>query len=462
LTGCVKFLSNVPKRNTKFIDILLDFFYQYSYHSFAHAINLLQKGNKIMIRSIEVLRYKCLQYIHQEMDHFQILVGPNASGKTTFLDVLVLLQDLLRDGVEKTVQKRGRSIRELVWQMESDTLEIAVELEIPNDLRTRVKDYNFIRYELRLGPTENGTLGLPVENLWLIRIDQESNHKKINPQLDIFPKEPQPPQTIIREPRKRTPPGYRKIMSRSSDGRIHMRSETTDWNFPLSIEQDRPALALIPEEERFPTSRWCRQIFTEGIQFLMLNSHAMRKPCHPNAPLQFQPDGSNLPAVVQHLSQDQLNKWITHLQTVLPEIKSVKVKELPDDRYRYLVVETHQGLSLPLWLLSDGTLRLFALTLLPYLPEKQKTYIIEEPENGIHPRALEAIFQSLSSVYEGQVLCATHSALFLNLAKPEELLCFARTDTGATDIVRGNEHPRLREWRKEVSLGDLLASGILG
>jgi len=126
------------------------------------------------------------------------------------------------------------------------------------------------------------------------------------------------------------------------------------------------------------------------------------------------------------------------------------------------VVETEEGRQLPSWLLSDGTLRLLAMTVLAYLPEEMGIYIIEEPENGVHPRALEAVYQSLSSVYEGQVFCATHSPIFLNLATPNELLCFTLNERGATDIVPGNRHPYLKEWRSEVSLGNLLASGILG
>ncbi len=59
---------------------------------------------------------------------------------------------------------------------------------------------------------------------------------------------------------------------------------------------------------------------------------------------------------------------------------------------------------IPSWLVSDGTLRLLALTLLAYLPHHQEVYLIEEVENGVHPRAIEAVFQSLSSVYDGQVL----------------------------------------------------------
>jgi predicted ATPase len=110
----------------------------------------------------------------------------------------------------------------------------------------------------------------------------------------------------------------------------------------------------------------------------------------------------------------------------------------------------------PAWLLSDGTLRLLALTLLAYLPSQNQVFIVEEPENGIHPRAIEAVFQALRSVYDGQVFLATHSPLVLALAEPEDLLIFDKTEDGATQIVNGPQHAILREWQREIPLETLL------
>lgn len=56
-----------------------------------------------------------------------------------------------------------------------------------------------------------------------------------------------------------------------------------------------------------------------------------------------------------------------------------------------------------------------------YIPGLEGAYLIEEPENGIHPRAVETVLQSLSSVYNAQVLLATHSPVILSLAQPEQL-----------------------------------------
>ncbi len=416
---------------------------------------------------IEALGYKCLRYVSQELRPFQVLIGPNASGKSTFLDVLVFLQDILRNGLQEAVGKRARSLRELTWKMELERFEMAVEFRLPDHIQDRFKEsYSKIRYEIRVGTDQQGALSLLVENLWLLREDGSTTNSKTDAfQFRPFPKEPAPPEKIVKEARERTPAGYRKIMSRGEDGRIYVRSETTDWNFPLAAARERLGLTLIPEEgERFPASSWLRRSLMQDVQFLMLNSQTMRWPCRPDVPRRLQPDGSNLAIVVETLQAqpERLRQWVAHLRTILPEIEAISVKEREEDRYRYLMIRTADGKQIPSWLLSDGTLRLLAMTLLAYLPGEKGLYIIEEPENGIHPRALEAVYQSLASVYDGQVFCATHSPIFLNLARPEELLCFALTESGATDIVPGERHPKLKEWHADVTLGDLLASGILG
>jgi predicted ATPase len=190
----------------------------------------------------------------------------------------------------------------------------------------------------------------------------------------------------------------------------------------------------------------------------------IRKASPPGQVRGFKPDGSNLPWVIDSLQKapDRFQDWIAHLRTALPDINDIRTVERPDDRHRYLVLCYEGGLEVPSWVASDGTLRLLALTLPAYLPDLKGVYLIEEPENGIHPRAVETMFQSLSSVYDAQILLATHSPVILSIAEANEVLCFAKTPEGATDIVLGSEHPALREWRGETNLGVLFAGGVLG
>ena len=153
--------------------------------------------------------------------------------------------------------------------------------------------------------------------------------------------------------------------------------------------------------------------------------------------------------------------WMGHIQCALTGVQSIKVIDRPDDRHKYLMLKYSNDLEVPSWKVSDGTLRFLALTMLAYMPQSAGLYMIEEPENGIHPGTLQDVFDSLSSVYDGQVLIATHSPEFVAVADVKHLLCFGKTYDGIVDIVPGYWHPYLRDWQYETDLGTFFASGIL-
>jgi len=421
-----------------------------------------------VIAQVEVLDYRCLRSVNRTLAPFQVLIGPNASGKSAFLDVMALMADLVREreGPVIAVRDRAPDVRDLVWMRQGDAFELALEVTIPGHIQERYTERRYVslRYEIRLGlHPETQELGLLNETLWLQSAPTTAS-AHANMQRSFFPMLFTAPDTILH---RRTPSGWRKIVNRVLEsGNDYFFAETSRWNNPFRLGLRRSVLANLPEDEqRFPASIWFRRFLLEGVQRLMLNSQAMHTPSPPGSPRTFQPDGSNLPWVIHELEKhhpQRLQEWIAHLRTALPDLQNVHTVERPEDRHRYLVLKYTTGLEAPSWVVSDGTLRLMALTLLAYLPNVEGTYLIEEPENGIHPRAVETVLQSLSSVYGAQVLLATHSPVILSLAEPEDVLCFARTEEGATDIVLGSEHPRLREWRRETDLGTLFASGVLG
>jgi len=416
-----------------------------------------------MFSRIQIAHYKCIKRTDISPSPFNILIGPNASGKSTFLDSLTFLQDALQTDVEKAVRRRAKALHELVWGGESKKgFEIAVEVQVPEALRRN--GYDGVRYEVGIGLNAEGALAIVGENLWLV--DSKVRKKPALSAPSLFPTEPSEDSPILHSARSKTPPGYRLVIRKVSEsGKDYFRSEKTDWNFMLRFSPLRLALSGAPEDqERFPITLWFRQVLLHNLQFLQLNSVLMRQPCPPDAPRTFQPDGSNLPMMIKALQTDQerFQWWISHLQTVLEDLATVEVVEQPENRQFYLRLTYRNGLSVPAWLLSDGTLRLLALSLIAYLPNQSQVFIIEEPENGIHPKAIEAVFQALRSVYDGQVFLATHSPLILALAKPQDLLIFGKAPSGASAIVSGADHPALRTWQQETSLDILFASGVLG
>lgn len=434
-----------------------------------------------MISRVEALFYRSLRYVAQDLRSFQVLVGPNASGKSNFLDVVALLGDFVRHGLDRALlfgaeAGRGRASRfeELVFNQSADHFELALEFTVPEALRQPTGEnggsttYDCARYEVAFGLAPNGELSIRAETLWLIdrgrRLEPagEDRHQ----QLGMFPVEPQAPQTLMTT--GKTPSGWQTIVRKVAEsGNDYYKAEGGKWNIMYRIGPRRAALAGLPEDAaRFPITLWVRNLLLDGVRVLALNSAAMRRPVSPSLSRSFSVEGANLPIVVQDLERNHpvaYGDWVAHLRTILPDLTGVSVHERPEDRHLYLAVRYASAVEpIPSWLVSDGTLRLLALTLLAYLPDQLGMYLIEEPENGIHPRALEGVYQSLSSVYRGQILVATHSPLFLGLAQPSQLLCFAKTPSGAVDIVAGDQHPALKSWRGEVDLPTLYAAGVLG
>ncbi len=210
----------------------------------------------------------------------------------------------------------------------------------------------------------------------------------------------------------------------------------------------KTALGNLPEDEKnFPASTWLKVLLSENVQQITLNSLLIRRSSPPGKGNKFSSDGSNLPWVINNLrnkSEKKFKEWISHVRTALPDIEDITTSEFPDTKHRYLTIQYKEGFKVPSWMASDGTLRLLALTIPAYLPDFEGIYLIEEPENGIHPKAVETMYQSLESVYGAQILLATHSPVVLSIAEANSLLCFAKSADGATDIVKGNEHPDLK------------------
>jgi predicted ATPase len=417
-----------------------------------------------MIRSIEALNFRCLRYVRQPLGRFHVLVGPNASGKTTFLDVVGFLSRLVADGLDAAVNERTQNFQDLVWGRKGNSFELAIEAAIPAERKARLsrKEFDTIRYEVCVGLLETGEFGILEEKALLKKYKPEPREDQLE-----FPVEPMAPRGIMAGKSKN---GHRTVLSKGRKGNDNFYSEVLEesgkgWYPSIRLGPHKSALANLHEDEsRFPVSAWLKQMLSAGVQNFVLNSLLIRKPSPPGPVRGFKPDGSNLPWVVAELVKHpaRFREWVNHVQTALPELEDIRTIERPEDKHRYVILCYAGGLQVPSWMASDGTLRLLALTLPAYLPEFKGVYLIEEPENGIHPCAAETVFQSLSSAYDAQILLASHSPVILSLADADKVLCFKKTPSGATNIILGSEHPALRDWKGETSLGTLFAGGVLG
>lgn len=416
-----------------------------------------------MICKIEALHYRCLRYTRRKLLPFQVLVGPNASGKSSFLDTIAFLGDLVHSGLEAAIAGRSPQLRDLIWQRGGDTFELVVEMPVPeqkNDLFDN-HEYDSCRYEIAVGSMpESGETAILAERVLLL--PGVTKPEPEGEQQTLFPADQTAPDTLA-APRGR---GVKTVVHKVPGSNDKFYDETgTGWDHSFKLGSQRSALANLPEDEsRFPIATWFKRMLADGVRSVVLNSRQMRQPSAPGQPTVYRPDGSNLPGVIAAIKErdpQRFTRWITLLQKVLPDLRTIEVVERPEDRHQYLVIHFSPDLRVPSWMVSDGTMKLLALTLPAFLDDFEGTYLIEEPENGLHPRALESVLSALSATGKGQVLLTTHSPVVISTVSPEQILCFYKTETGATEVVPSTENPTLKDWKGDPNLGLLFADAYM-
>ena len=425
-----------------------------------------------MITRLEANRYRCFERLGIDMGDFKVIVGANGAGKTTLLDIPNLLGELLKaDNIASVfLLRRGEkparasNLRELIFASRGDDFSLAIEAKLPE---AQAHWPTYIRYELRLAVIDDRNLAV------------------MNEYLFVFPETSGPDRASDR-------------LAGDSD------INRANWHFILRREYGGPALFCtapfqgpsVPasklniapnllamssvkyQPDAYPAANWLYQRLTEHAVFLDPVWDGLRAASAPGQGQRVIPSALNLPWLARDVKlmgfdsaasgtdkttyrSSEFADWVDHVKTALPQIDDIDVKEREDDHYAYFIVRYKGGFSLTSSGLSDGTLRILTLTLLAYVPNPPSLLVIEEPENGIHPQAITAVLQSLSSLYDSQVFVSSHSPLVLADTKLDQLLCAHLSSSGAVDIVAGKQHPHLQAWKGGVSLGSLFAAGVL-
>lgn len=111
--------------------------------------------------------------------------------------------------------------------------------------------------------------------------------------------------------------------------------------------------------------------------------------------------------------------------------------------------------------LSDGTLRFIALTTLLLQPEPPSIIIIDEPELGLHPFAinkLAGLIQKVSA--QSQVIVSTQSVGLVDNFEPEDIIVVDRKDRQSVFERQNSEN--LQRWLENYSIGDLWLKNVIG
>ncbi|KAA3596120.1 MAG: DUF2813 domain-containing protein [Calditrichaeota bacterium] len=111
--------------------------------------------------------------------------------------------------------------------------------------------------------------------------------------------------------------------------------------------------------------------------------------------------------------------------------------------------------------LSDGTLRFICLATLLLQPELPSAIILDEPELGLHPYAINILASLIKSAStKTQVLVSTQSVTLVNQFEPKDLVVVDREDNQS--VFKRLDEKEIENWLEDYALGELWEKNIFG
>ena len=185
------------------------------------------------------------------------------------------------------------------------------------------------------------------------------------------------------------------------------------------------------------------------------------------------PSASNIAAFLYRLKTSEIKVFrksyldiVDAVRTVSPYFHDFYLEPRGDNgNHRILLKWLHRDHEDPFSAnqLSDGTARFICMATLFLQPNvlKPKSIVLDEPELGLHPAALESLADIVKSVSKNhQVICSTQSVTFANQFNPEDFI--------VVDQIKGESsfkrvtRSELECWFEDYSMGDIWNKNLIG
>ena len=424
------------------------------------------------IDGIHIRNFRALQDIRlgklwnlqqaQPLTPMTAVIGKNGVGKSTLFDAFGFLADCLRSGVEEACDIRGRGgferIRssgvdgpiefEIYYKEELYARPITYEVSIALDESARP----YVRRE-RLRQRRKGQKhGRPFSFLLLNegqggvwkgegagrQVDEDQK------QLDLF-----------------------ELMESLRRGEGGEESRETEV---VELEDKRKlGIATLGSLKQHPRISAFRR-FIEGWYLSYFTPDAARSLPLAGAQKHLNIHGDNLGNVVQFMEREHPTKFQSILDRIaqrIPGVDRIDTEKTADGRL--LLRFNDRGFKDPFYAqqMSDGTLKVFAYLLLLEDPTPPPFLCIEEPENGLYHKLLEALAREFRGHATGQkggsqIFVTTHQPYFVDALSPEEVWVLEKGEDGFSSIRRASDDETVKNMVAEgLPLGGLWYSDYL-
>lgn len=391
------------------------------------------------------------------------VIGKNGAGKSTLFDAFGFLSDCLRTGVEEAFDSHGRGGFDRV---RSQGEEGPIEFEIY--YKEEQRNARPITYELSIDRDSTGTPYVLRERLRQRRKGQSHGW---------------PFSFLILNEGKgfawRGETGGQQI----EEGAVQLtlqglmerikRKETLEESKEIEVveldDRRKLGIATLGSLKQHPRISAFRR-FIEGWYLSYFNPDAARSLPLAGPQRHLNVHGDNLGNVVQFLEREHAKKFQTILSRIakkIPGIEKIDTERTPDGRL--LLRFNDKGFQDPFYAqqMSDGTLKVFAYLLLLEDPSPPPFLCVEEPENGLYHKLLEALAKEFrehatNQKSGSQIFVTTHQPYFVDALKPDEVWILDKGSKGFSAIRRASDDPLVRNMVDEgLPLGGLWYSDYL-
>jgi predicted ATPase len=396
---------------------------------------------------LSVKNYKSLRDVSVRLGSLNVLVGPNASGKSNLLDVVQFLGDSVREDLGPSLEKRG-GLQRIYFRGESaGPVRIHVKANVTSYSHADAPD----EYTLSISGTRAGVRlkgGIRASRLFLRR-NEQFTFKRLKGR------------------------GRRITINGAKVDVVETRGEKVTKKSGPSLRSDSLGLSTLPRLSASEGGNEVRKVAELFSTFRVfdVDARAARQPSAVATSPTLQADASNLAAFLHYLSQEEerFERLQEDARAIVPGLERIHFRKMGGAEEAVAVELEESGLEgrTTLAEASFGTVRALALLALLYDPNPPLLTCVEEIDHGFHPYVFDRLVERLRWASERtQFLIATHSPTLVNRLNADELIvCERDPQTGASLIPAVDpEDVRAMEERAQgrLRLGELWFTGSLG
>jgi predicted ATPase len=376
---------------------------------------------------IEVTGFKSIRELKLDLRALNVLIGANGSGKSNFISLFRLLNEMAGKHLQVFIAQQAGA-NSLLYFGQKTTDKISVRLIFKSGCTGESDSETEPAGEIPIAPSET----IEYECEWIPTLDD----------------------TLILSQEAAVVNGMRHHWG----GGGHKESL---WPGPDVIVIGPPEYVDVSGKVSDSLTSWRVYHFHDTSE-----SAQIKKIGAINDDLYLRPDAGNLAAFLYRLKKTKSAHYEMIRDTirlVAPFFDDFILRPRPENENTIQLEWRERGSDYPFLAhhLSDGTLRFMCLATLLLQPDLPSTILIDEPELGLHPYAINVLASLMrSAATRTQIIVSTQSVSLVDQFDPEDLLIVERRDQAT--VIERLDPKRLSRWLKRYSLSELWEKNVLG